>query len=190
MRAELALQSFVTGKLYVGLVLKPETPVNLLGGTDLPEIPTVETDLERLARSLTDLPIKELVRETLATIEAVKGRVTDPRVDRIYDGVVAVLADLDEQIARIADSTAEGIDEARGLVRNIDGEVDPLFADLRAAVADLRAAIQGMSRTIESEPGLAYRMNETLDELTRTAQAVRALAEMLERRPESLIKGK
>ena len=56
LRAELGQDSFVTGKLHVALEFYPGTEVRLLGGSSMPEIPTTEAGLAKLAKSLEELP--------------------------------------------------------------------------------------------------------------------------------------
>ncbi|MBV8165921.1 MAG: MCE family protein, partial [Alphaproteobacteria bacterium] len=57
LRAELRLQSFVTGQMAVQLNFQPRTEARLVGGPDLPypEIPTVPSTFEQATEVLTEL---------------------------------------------------------------------------------------------------------------------------------------
>src|SRR5204862_535238 len=61
LRAELELQSFVTGQVGIALAFHPDTPVRLTGlSPDYPEMPTVASGMEKLTRTLETLPIDEM----------------------------------------------------------------------------------------------------------------------------------
>lgn len=66
LRAELRLQSFVTGQMAVQLSFQPRTEARLVGGPDLPypEIPTVPSTFEQATEILTELAkdAPELIR--------------------------------------------------------------------------------------------------------------------------------
>ena len=58
LRAQLALQSFVTGQLRVDLDFRPDTAAQLIGALpDIPEIPTVPSELGQLRNQLASLPL-------------------------------------------------------------------------------------------------------------------------------------
>src|SRR5262249_51237258 len=60
MRAQLETQSLVTGQLAVSLDLHPGAPIRLTGlRPEPPEIPTIPSSSERIARTLENLPIDE-----------------------------------------------------------------------------------------------------------------------------------
>src|SRR5215470_9594572 len=77
LRAQLRMQSFVTGVLYIALDEFPGTPIVLRGlETRVLELPTVPTDIEKwtakiekIADSLSALPLEEIGHSLLATID-------------------------------------------------------------------------------------------------------------------------
>ena len=79
LKARLESESLVTGQMLVDLDFNPELPVHLVGEADpdVPEIPSMPSDLEELRRQLTHAPIVDTVvqvRQTLAAIERVADR--------------------------------------------------------------------------------------------------------------------
>ena len=72
LRAQLQLQSFVTGKLMVNLDFYPNTAIRLVGlEKRYPEIPTIHSGLEQLTKRLEELPLKQIadrLNDTLAGI--------------------------------------------------------------------------------------------------------------------------
>src|SRR5262249_29945371 len=139
LRAQLRMQSFVTGVLYVALDDFPGTPVVLRGlDKDVHELPTVPTDLEKwtakvekLADALDKLPLQEIARSMLATLDETQRLLKSPEI-------AGSLKNLDATLA-----------EARGLVRRVDtlagnlnAQVGPLSADAQAALKSSEAAVK------------------------------------------------
>jgi paraquat-inducible protein B len=61
LRAQLELQSFVTGQLVVNLDFYPNTPIRLVGlEKEYPEIPTIPSGIEQLKKRIEQLPLKEI----------------------------------------------------------------------------------------------------------------------------------
>ena len=58
LRAQLELESLITGQLYVGLDLFPDTPITLAGNvTDYPEIPSIPSLQDDLQQTLNKLVV-------------------------------------------------------------------------------------------------------------------------------------
>src|SRR5262249_52470855 len=90
LRAQLRMQSLVTGVLYVALDDYPGTPIVLRGiDKTVPELPTVPTDLERwtaklekISDALAELPLEELARSMIETIDEARRLVKSPEIAR------------------------------------------------------------------------------------------------------------
>ena len=85
LRAQLEMQSLVTGQLGIHLDLHPDTPVRLVGAEPgIPEIPTARSALSALAETLEKLPIAEIadkiVKDSRRNREA--GQFPRPQRDR------------------------------------------------------------------------------------------------------------
>ena len=70
LRAQLALQSLLTGQLYVNLVLRPDTPASLAkleqGALEIPTIPTIMAQLEA---GLQRVPLANVPKHLYDTLE-------------------------------------------------------------------------------------------------------------------------
>ena len=109
MRAQLRMQSFVTGVLYVALEPRPDTPIVLRGlDRSVPELPTIPTDievwtekLERFAARIDNLPLEDLFRNTIGAISDARGLVNkvssqvDPTVAQLKTTLTRLDAGLD-----------------------------------------------------------------------------------------------
>ena len=212
LRAQLQLQSFVTGQLMVNLDFYPNTPIRLVGlEKRYPEIPTVPSGLEKLTKRLEELPLNEIadrLNETLAGIN----RLVNSR-------------DLQASIG----SLNQMLKDSDALVKNLNATVGPLASDIRGTTDAARAAFAQAEKTLrfdEGSPGqiansiketlsaaqdtlkktntaveninvialqntnLGYEIGRTLEQIAELSRSIRVLADYLERHPEALLRGK
>jgi paraquat-inducible protein B len=168
LRAQLRSGNLLTGQLYVALDMFPDAPKSTLEFTKgLPEIPTIPGTFEELQGMLTGI-VKKLDK---LQIEEIGG---DAR---------KVLASLDETLKGV-DVLLKSVDA--GLVPDLRRTLDTAGQTLKSAEVTLKSA----EGTLSSVSPLQADLQQTLRELNRTLTAVRALAELLQQHPESLIRGK
>ncbi len=152
LRARLELQSLVTGQRAVALNFYPDTPIRLVGSKHHPEIPTVPSSFDTLARTLQTLPIETLATETIRAMRSVDTLARAPEVR-------AALVKLDRLLG-----------DADGLVRTVNGRVDPLAASVE------QAAVQARSTMIDAQAAIARlepAVGATLADYQRLAQDAR-----------------
>ncbi|MGD9041865.1 MAG: MlaD family protein, partial [Desulfobacteraceae bacterium] len=150
LRAQLQLQSFVTGQLMIELDFYPDTPVRLVGvDTDYPEIPTIPTPLETLAKTFRDLNLEELVNRVTSAVKGIEELVNSPDLRGSIDSLNLLLQD------------------ARKLVGNIDSQIEPLATSLDKTLRDYGKLAQEVDEEVEPIG----------DEVEKTLTAYRKLAE-------------
>jgi paraquat-inducible protein B len=181
LRAQLQQQSFVTGLLYIGLDLFPDSPFDLVlpVGGPYPEIPTLPTKLE----------------QAQAKIEAIVDRLS--QID--WESVGRSLTSAVDGLSRLVNSPElqSNLVALRQTLAEIRNAIGPLGASATGATNDLRAAIKRLQATLErldalSDPKapLVQGLNGALGEVAEAARAVKRLAEDLDRDPSMLIRGK
>lgn len=161
-RAQLKSGSLLTGQLYVSLDFVKDAPVARIDWkTTPPTMPTAPGGLDSLQDSLASLARK---------LDAIP-----------YDQLAG---DLRKDLAGL-DATLQHVD---GLVQHLDTSVVPeaknTLADARKAVEDLRRTLGTVDQTVGPQA------TNALGEVSKAAQSLKALADYLERHPESLLKGK
>jgi len=170
LRAQLRMQSLVTGVLYVALDNRPDTPIVLRGlDPKVPELPTIPTDievwtakLEQFANRIGNIPIEEIGQSAAAILADVKqivaakgthdllpnanSAVGDVRalLQRVDAKVDPLFAELKTTLSR-ADSM---LDATRTLVLDADKRIDPLATSAEAALKDAQGAIEDMRRFV------------------------------------------
>lgn len=165
LRARLESESFVTGQLYVNLDRFPDSPLILVHGGGFPEIPTIPTQLEQATKALSGL-FAQLKDADIAGIahslsSAIEG------INRLVNtpSVAHTLAELPSTVGAV-----------RQLMRDVDSRVGKVGDDLQATLA-----VRGP---------MLIELQRTFVDVQRAAQAVRALAEFLQRNPNAIIVGK
>src|SRR5262249_55124706 len=88
------------------------------------------------------------------------------------------------------------IQDLRNLVAKVDAQADPLLTSFRSTLDTARAALEGaqvtlggVDRTLDQESPLGFELFSTLKELRSAAQALRPLADYLDRVPDAPVYG-
>ncbi len=191
MRAQLTMQSFITGQLLIEVDFHPSTPVSLKGF--IPgyiEIPTIPSTGERLARAFGDLDLKGIEKHLLSVLASVDRLVSSP--------------DLTASLRAAKDT----LQDARKLINRVERQVDPLAGDLKKTVRDIGKVAReadgkvaelatGLNRTMADARGvlspeapLVVELENTLKELAAMSRSIRELTDYLEQHPASLIRGR
>jgi paraquat-inducible protein B len=187
LRAQLQLQSFVTGLVEIEFDFFPGTPIILLGmDPTVPELPTIPSDLEKLQMFLTNLltkfeklPLDELMNNL---IKAMKG------IERLTNSPEII------QTLRTLNQTLQSVQQ---LVRNLDHRVGPLTSSMDESFKAARAALEQAQKTLAIAEGVAgdasalrYQVSEALEQISDAARSLRVTSEYIDQHPEALIRGK
>ena len=187
LRAQLQLQSIITGVLYIGLDLFPGTPVVLAlpadRGLEIPTLPTAleqaQVKVQKILERLSKVDLDAFVRSVTSAVDGVTTLVNSP--------------DLRQAIV----SAREALGEARTLVHDLEPQVGPLATNVEAAAADMRAASQRLDATLADlqrlaapDAPLVYGLTSTLADLDSAARSVRELTDYLNRNPNSVLTGR
>lgn len=205
LRAKLQLQSLVTGKLQVAFDMYPGTPVHYVGlDKKVGELPTLPTAMEQLAKTLENLPIKEMVEDVRKTLAAIEKLATSPDLAEAITALNNTLQDFGKlarnvngRVEPLVTSIEETLGDTRKLVNNVDTQVEPTFADLQKALnsADLalkqaKVTLASLDNVVGVDSAIMWELNNTIMELQSMARQVNALVGYLQRQPDALIRGK
>jgi len=212
LRAQMQLDSLVTGQLYVNLDMLPKTPVRLTGyESDIPELPAVTSSLEELTKTLQNIPLKELADKLISSAEGFEKLVTSPSLHNglaKFDNTMSQLnkfletanAELLPVINQLKETINDGqlaIRDARKTIDHIDTKVSPLSEKFAAAAQSVDRAAKKTSAAMQKFDNLAdgdsptmQKLGTTLQEIHETARALRYLTSELERDPQMLLRGR
>ena len=201
LRAQLEMQSMVTGQLVINLDFFPDKPVRLLGiDKRYPEIPTISSGLEELLRTAQEIPLKELVNRIIHSVEGIEKIVNSPKVSSSLTTLDASLKDLNAILAKIdkeAGPVMTNIREMTVSVREITKKGEGLPEQLERTLLVAQEALKQAEKAMRSVQGLtsenstlAQEANITLREVSGAARSIRFLVDYLQQHPEALIQGK
>jgi paraquat-inducible protein B len=196
LRAQLQLQSLLTGQLFIQIDFYPNTPVHLVSSDRYrrayQEIPTVPTPIEKIGKLLESVPIDKLLEHITSIIQGIDRLVTS--------------RDLHESITTLRAT----LDDIRSLAGNLDRHVGPLASSANLTLEDARSTLQKAGNTLDdvsitlkqtnttlqsadallSDEQLLTALDNALNEISSAAYAIRILAETINNQPESLLKGR
>jgi len=182
LRAELTMQSFITGKLLIELNFHPDTPVTFKKKKDIDksilEIPTIPSTTERLTQK---------IKSTLAGVDKLVNNPDLPESIKALKGTLQkarkLFTRVNRQVDPVATDVRKTVKDFGKLARHIDAKVDPLATDLEKTLSGARSVISDDAPVIVG-------LEDTLKEISAMARSFRQLADYLEQHPESLLRGK
>ena len=196
LRAQLVMQSFITGQLMIELDFFPKSKVCYAPPeidkdyADIVVIPTCKSTGERLAQALGDMDLKGIEKHLLSSLAGLDRFINNP--------------DLAASLVVLKDT----LQDASKLVTRVDRQVDPLANDLKKTVkevgklavtvdAQVGGVATGFDKTMSAARGvlsqdspLMVELETALKEISAMSRSIRQLTNYLDQHPEALIRGK
>jgi paraquat-inducible protein B len=205
LRAQLQMQSMVTGQLMIDIDFHPDTPVKLRGDQKkdfakrMTEIPTIQTAMQKLNQNLDG--IVNSVDKSLKRIEAIVTSEELTQSLQYFRQSLKAIRDLarhlDDKVDPLSADVDQVLKDAQSLMRNVNSHVDPLANSIQKTTEAARPALNEIERAFANIAALTGKGSEerkqldrTLKELQGAARSIKVWAEYLERHPEALIRGK
>ena len=195
LRAQLNVESLVTGLLYVDLDFRPDTPANFYMGADspYPEIPTVPTKLEQAATTLSKMMAQlekinfdEVIKSLTNTAIAITTLANSPKIQTAVDSLNLAARSLGQASASV-----------NRLAASLDREIGPMGNDLRLTTEQTRATLKqtqdtlaAVQMTLGPNAPLNYELAQTLEQTSAAARSLRELSDYLRRNPSSVVRGR
>jgi paraquat-inducible protein B len=202
LRAQLEMQSILTGQLHVALDLLPDKPAKFVGADPrYPEIPTVSTPLQELARKIEKIPIERIFEKLLHAVEGVEGVVNSPELKEAIRSISVALEDVrklaknvEGEVGPLASNLNETVQDIRklvqnadskvselasnldGVVRKVDNRIDPLADSIDGTIKSTEATLNMAQKAIERIEGTVGEESSLVYELNKTLEEVSALA--------------
>lgn len=205
LRAQLQLDSLVTGRLYVNLDMHPDKPAYLPDyPSKYPAIPTIGSSLGELTKTFEDLPLRELAEKLIRSANGFEKLVTSPslhnglaKFDDITTKLNLLLQNLNDQLTPLSTKIQTTLQSAQNTLEHFDSKIDPLSKKLDQSLAAFTAAAQTTEATMQrlqamtaDDSQLRQQLTQTLQELSRASRSVRYLSSEIERDPQILLRGR
>ena len=198
LRAQLGMQSFITGQLMIELDFYPGSPLVLKNiDKQYVEIPTIPSTTEKLADALSKLDLAALEKHLETALDGFAKLANDPNLTASIRGLKETL-----QEAR------NTLQDARKFVTRVDSQVNPLSKNLNKTLTDFgKLAVKvddqvggvatGFDKTMSAARGvlsqdspLMVELENALKEIAAMSRSMRQLTNYLDQHPEALIRGK
>jgi paraquat-inducible protein B len=195
LRAQLQLESIVTGVLFVELDLFPTSQVTLFLPKDsgYVEIPTQPTLLQEATQTAADVVAK--LRD--ADIDGLVNAVRDA-ARGVND--LAGSPELRQTLVAIRDTlatTRETLVEVKPRIAPLAGRFDSGVSRLEATLQKLdltlgsvKTSLGSFDTLVDPQAPLVYQLTTTLTDLSEAARSIRQFADYLDRNPNALLTGR
>jgi paraquat-inducible protein B len=191
LRAQLNIQSLVTGLLYIEMDFHPNSPINLVDiDSDYDQFPTIPTSLERLAAKLENFDL-EAFNEKLKSIgegvEAVLGSEEFQQLPANMNGTLVSLRELSDQLQTQVARSGPRLDS---VLEQASTGIAKANTELTAAIYAFQQSMENLNDLTSDDSATLYQLNMALQEVSRASRSLRQLATTLENQPEALLQGK
>jgi len=218
LRAQLQLESIVTGKLYVELtyVSDPDSAVLARGPSPPLEIPTQLSPMARLGEEASGLvtnlrrfDVSRINENLISFLVNANDKLEQLNAEEINRSILSTIesvrdvaeseelrtamADAPKITERLRETTAD----AQRLIQELNSSVGPTGEELKATSTELRATLRQMQRTmteldrtLSTDSGLGYQTQEAVENLSEAAEAIRMLVQSLENDPGMFLRGR
>jgi len=214
LRAQLEVQSLVTGQVNVNFDFHPDEPVRLVGTEQgVMELPTIPSEMSELKASVAELlnkinklPLDKVVDQINTVLQTADGSLKDvgaqvkPLAESFRttsDQANRLLVDVDTQVKPLSESFKTASDQANRLLTNVEMDLPHLVASAQQTMKSATIALNQADQTlrtaqsvISSSSPLYLQVNASLSEIKNAASSIRILSQYLERNPNALLMGK
>ena len=209
LRAQLSMESLITGQLGIHLDFFPGTPVKLVGAEPgYQEVPTIESPFSAIAKTVQKIPMTQIADKLLETLDETEKIISSSHLEstlaslnETVKAAHALLVNLNSEIKPLANGAKSNLDQSRIMFSNAAKLSKQLNADLPKIVAQLNETLKSAGVTIrgandaiggftsDNSP-VRLQLLATLNELASAARSFRVLTDYLDSHPESVVRGK
>ncbi len=206
LRAQLQMESMVTGQLYVELAYRVDAaPPELVGAqTTYQEIPTTRSILAafgteagslvadvvkilfRVNEMLESIQMEEINQSVVASAAAVERLADSPQILAAFGEVPLMSGQLNRTMAQMEVLAAQ----LGGTIEPLQMHLDSTNTEVMLTMQSMRRSLDEMQGVLSTDSGIGYQMEEAFAGMKDAADALRLLTLSLERNPDMLLRGK
>ena len=213
LRAQLQLQSMVTGQLMVDLDFYPDEPIIMVSKEKdrYPEIPAIPSGLQKLTKTIENLPLDRIVNKLAESLDGIEKIVNSQDLQgsiaslkKALDSADKLLVNINRKVEPLVANIEVTSDAARdafvqaektlameeGVPGELASSIKETLASTRTTLGEAEQSLISVKDIIDEDSPVVYELNKTLEDLSSAARSLRMLTDYLGRQPESLIKGK
>jgi paraquat-inducible protein B len=180
LRARLQTGSLLTGQLFVELDMHPKSKIRLAQAPGpYPELPTIPggfgqmtVSVENILAKLDRIDLEAIGTELQGTLAGTSKLANQPELQRS-------IADLSASLASL-----------RSILQKVDRHAEPIAANLDKALVSARETLALIDGVLAPDSPLHERSLRLAEELGEAARSIRALVDLLQRDPQSVMFGR
>jgi paraquat-inducible protein B len=211
LRAQLVMESFITGLYYIDLsFIENAPPPNFIQEKIIyKEIPSVKSPFAEIGQSATEIiarlstiDIEKINNKLVSLLESANDAIDDVNFKNISDSLIDAtesIAELvnSENVQAVLGNLKSALAEIRKLSVKIEENIDPVLAgangtnqEVQKTLISLRNTADRIEEALTPESSIRYEVERALSEMSAAAQSIQQLSDYLERNPRSLLTGK
>jgi len=196
LRAQLSMQSFITGQLAIELGFYPESAICYPPAQvdkeykDYIVIPTCKSTTAKLANALEKLDLEKIEKKLDSALTGIDKLANNqdlaPSIRALKDtlqNTTKLTAKVDRHVDPLAKDVQKTVKDFGKLANNVDAKVGELTTGLDKTMSSARGILS-------ADSPLIVELENTLKEISTMSRSIRLLADYLEQHPETLLRGK
>ncbi|MBO5489889.1 MAG: MCE family protein, partial [Desulfovibrio sp.] len=161
------------------------------------EIPTIPSPIDNLQSTLEQLPLEQMSNSLNAVLQNISSGLADNKLGTTLDSIAATFEEARNLLGSMRADLTQTLNNLSTTSTAMDKNLPATLTSFREAMQSMAVAAEQL-RTVTASAQRLLRhdspaMNDfrrLLKESVETARSLRALADMLERNPETLLKGR
>ena len=166
LKAQLEMQSIVTGQLQIALDFYPDKPAKYVkADPDYFEIPTIQSPFQELTKKIEKIPIDEIFQKVLSAVEGIEKVVNSPEITETLHSINQAA----KEIKPMASNLQETVKDVRKLVQNVDNRIGPLASSIEGTVNDYGKLARDAGSKIDT---LSLGLSDTIKEIQKAVSGI------------------
>jgi paraquat-inducible protein B len=207
LRAELQVQSFVTGQSQIDLDFAPSTSADVHPGVSaLPEIPARQSAFQRARDQLSQLPLHDLADNAVATLQSLKAltnklnqdlpplvdtlKATSDKSSQTLDTVSQAVQSLQQRLDTTLQAITTVATTGNDQLQQRGGDLHTLLVNASQATTQVRDLLTQLQGVTSSRASTRTNIEATARDLAAAAASLRGFAGDIERNPQLLLTGR
>ncbi len=205
LKAQLQIQSIVTGKLQVDLDFYPNAPMHYEGlDKRYIEIPTVPSTVEKVIKRFQEIPINDLIEKLISAInsldEIIKSGKIGATINILHKNLIDINKNMEiltpqvlktlKEIQEASISTNKFIGNANKKMQEISDNLKRLTNSTNKFIKRMDSVGHNIEQITSPNSFERHKIRNLLKELERSIRSIRELVDQLNAQPDILIKGR
>jgi paraquat-inducible protein B len=195
MRAQLQVQSMLTGMLFVQIDFHQDAPLKYYKlDPDTKEIPVIPTEMDLLLDAFSDIDFAKLAANIERILHNIENFTGNPELHALPGNANATVLSIkklaDDVDGQLVKEMTTAVKQLNLLLSELGKDVPGLTDSAQEILTRLEKSMGNISHILSDDSPMLHEITGAVQELNRTLTAVRSLANTIDQQPESLLKGK